>query len=127
MIIDKIKFKWGVNDCYTFVYDFLKEKYPENKLPNLKNKYSTKEEAIKLAKIYKWDIELEKAFIITKPKDLINDDIVIIKQNNLECAHLYRNKKLYSMQEDKYLIGIPVLAFKMFGAKMFNYRIRGVK
>ncbi len=103
-------FCWGINDCYTFAYNYLELKYPNNKLKDIRGLYSSNREALIFAQKYKWSEELNKNFKIKKIniKDLKNNDLVLIKQLGFECIHIYQDNFLYSISRLKGLIKFPL-------------------
>ena len=113
-------FKWGVNDCYKFVANWIDICYPSNNLP--KFEYNTKLEASQINQKFSWAIEIKKHFnfeMVNSPSD---GDLLILKEN-WQCAYLVFDSKIWSVYLGASLAGVPLFACE--GAAYC--RLKGVK
>lgn len=112
----QVKFQWGQYDCYTLAWDILQEIYPDNRLPNIKNKYNTKQQALKYQAQYSWLIELKKHFEIKlidvshikRELESKYTRLFISQEREFECVHIIQSHYLYSMAEKYNFLKIPL-------------------
>jgi len=112
-LVDK-PFRWGSNDCYTFMRNYLKLKYNKD---IIQLNYSNERSALAVAKIHKWENVLKDVFEIENVLSPENGDIILINGQGFECCHLYHNKKIYSIDRVNGLIRTDYFIYK-FTAKI---------
>ena len=126
----RLKFTWGRLDCHTFTVDILNILYPNNRLPQLRESYADRLGALKLAQKYSWVDELDKAFdikILDNKKAVLQDfDIIIIPYNGFEGMHVVLDNKIWSVQENSFIIDVHQNLYKHFKNTQI-VRIEGVK
>ena len=101
-------FEWHTNDCYTFIRDYLKLKYNKE---IIKLNYCNELSALREAKKYKWENDLQKDFEIEILQTPENGDIVLIESGGFQCCHLYYKKKLYSIDRVYGLVATPYFIY----------------
>lgn len=108
-------FEWGVLDCYTLIFNWLKLRYPTNRLPDFRGWYSNVKEARSVAMAHKWGKSLPAAFDIrvvpygeSRPGDLM-----FVNEGGFECGHLVGLEHVYSVYPGQGVLKIPKTLYRL--------------
>lgn len=97
-------FRWGEHDCQTLINNWLRIRYPGNKLPQLT--YTNNLGAYRQSVKFDWLVELGKAFRISFVEDskyLQSEDIIleIPKQKAIQSAHFVFGDSIVTLKPCK--------------------------
>ena len=102
------EFKWGWNDCNTFIVKYVDLVKGSNIITEVRGKYWDARSAFRFTRDYKkLDAGLIEAGFV-RVEESQDGDIITYEKNGFVCGHIYAFNRVHSMDPDNGYMSVPI-------------------